>query len=300
MKEWPRSDRFDSPLAVSFNKFLVWLINWIIHNCASVLGIWNGCHAWWRAGHRADALQWTRWHNSVWVWCRDWGRLSYRRKQLPGVYQMLGQTLVLGGGAVLGQSSSFMWSVGQMAFKGVFSPWQVFALQQRGGGSLPLEFLEARAWWAADSPLAPMVVLTGPVSAGLIHWALTKARYVWGSIPPLSPTHSPVKQQRAPAFWSGLLSTAQVLWGYVAGVKASTKLIHSFLYPAETLWLQLSSKHCLHCGEWVLWALLLLWHERYVACVWAVTFPSLFFFYTHWPGVPVLCCMWSWLFFKVN
>lgn len=287
MKEWTHSDRFDSPITVSFNKFLIWLINWIIHSCASVLGIWNECPAWGRAGHRADALWWMRWHNSVWVRCRDWGQLSYRRKQLPVDYQLLRQDLVLGGGAVLGQSSSFTWSVGQMAFKGVFSSRQVFALQQRGGRSLPLEFLEVWVRWAADSPLVPMVVLTGPISVGLIHWeALTKARYVWGPLPPLSPTPRSVKQQWASGFWSGLLSTAQALWGYVAGVKVFIELICSCLSPAETLWLQLSFKHCLHRGERVLWALLLLWHERYVACVREVTFPSLGF-YTHWPGVPL-------------
>lgn len=39
----------------------------------------------------------------------------------------------------------------------------------------------------------------------------------------------------------------------------------SGLFPAETLWFQLPPEHCLHRGERVLRALLLLWHERYVA-----------------------------------
>lgn len=56
-----------------------------------------------------------------------------------------------------------------------------------------------------------------------------------------------------------------MLCGCVAGVKAVTKLICSALFPLETLWFQLSPEHCLHCGERVLRALLLLWHERYVA-----------------------------------
>lgn len=31
----------------------------------------------------------------------------------------------------------------------------------------------------------------------------------------------------------------------------------------ETMWDQLPDQHLLHSGEWVLWTLLLLWHERY-------------------------------------
>lgn len=53
--------------------------------------------------------------------------------------------------------------------------------------------------------------------------------------------------------------------GCIAGVKAVTRLICSALFPVETLWLQLPPEHRLHCGERVLRALLLLWHERYVA-----------------------------------
>jgi len=36
-----------------------------------------------RVQDTADALlQWTRWHCSVQVRCRDWGQLSHRREQL--------------------------------------------------------------------------------------------------------------------------------------------------------------------------------------------------------------------------
>lgn len=124
-----------------------------------------------------------------------------------------------------------------------------------------------------------MEVLNGPVSGNLIHWgARTKARRAYGALPPLRPTYRPVKPQRAPGFWTGLLSTAQALWGYVAGAMAFTELIRSCLHSAETLWLQLPTKHCLHRGERVLRALLLLWHERYVVCVWEATFLSLGFY----------------------
>lgn len=78
------------------------------------------------------------------------------------------------------------------------------ALQSRVGSTLPVEFLELQAWWAAGSPRIPTTVLTGPMSR-LIHWgALIKAGVVGGPLSLLSPAHRPVKQLWALGFWTGL------------------------------------------------------------------------------------------------
>lgn len=146
------------------------------------------------------------------------------------------------------------------------------ALQSRVSSTLPVEFLELQAWWAADSPWIPMAVLTGSMSSRLIHWrALIKPRVVWGFL------------------WFQLTGQSSSCGHLVFGLDSSPpprhcrnmllgwrlwQLIYSCLSPTETLWFQLPPEHCLHCGERVLRALLLLWHARYVACVWGVTFPS--------------------------
>lgn len=111
-----------------------------------------------------------------------------------------------------------------------FGPSDFSAFRWRVGGTLPVEFLELQAWWAADSPWIPMAVLTGPMPARLIHWrALIKARVVWGPLSPLTPAHRPVQQQWALGFWTGLLSATQTLWEYVAGVKALTVDVFLFV-----------------------------------------------------------------------
>jgi len=143
-------------------------------------------------------------------------------------------------------------------------------LQRRGGRTLPLEFLELQAWCTADGPQISLAVLIGPTSARLSHWRADSLNQNKIGVEFPSYFESNTGQSRN----NGLLSTTQALWGYVAGVKAFTELIRSHLSPAETLWLQLPPKHCLHCGERVLRALLLLWHERYVAHAWEVTFPT--------------------------
>lgn len=78
----------------------------------------------------------------------------------------------------------------------------------------------------------PMAVLTGLMSAQLIHWgALIKARVLWGPLTPLTPAHRSVKQLWAFGFWTGLLSTSQTLWESGAGVKALT--VDMFLFVSH-------------------------------------------------------------------
>lgn len=144
------------------------------------------------------------------------------RQQSPGVSQFLRQRLVLEEGAVLGQGCSFIWGAEEKASKGIFLVSVTF-LHCSQELVAPLQW---SSWiYKHDGLLtghkSPWQSLLGPHQ--LIHWgALIKARIVWGPLSPLSPAHRPITQQWALGFWTGLLSTTQTLWEYVAGVKALT------------------------------------------------------------------------------